>query len=74
MEVIPPASRARREEANLTERKNLHTTVYDVKEFVRLSVCPWSTLTQTILGLEISTLLAPFAVGYEICRTNFTST
>ena len=35
----PPASEASREVANLTERKNLHTPVYGVKEFVRLSVC-----------------------------------
>ena len=30
---------ASREVANLTERKNPHTPVYGVKEFVRLSVC-----------------------------------
>ena len=35
----PPASKASREVANLTERKNPHTPVYDVKEFVCLSVC-----------------------------------
>ena len=36
----PPASEAIREVANLTERKNLHTPVDGVKEFVRLStVC-----------------------------------
>ena len=34
----PPASEASRELANLTERKNLHTPVYGVKEFVCLSV------------------------------------
>ena len=34
----PPASEASREVANLTERKNPHTPVYGVKEFVRLSV------------------------------------
>ena len=33
-----PASEASREVANLTERKNLHTPVYGVKEFVFLSV------------------------------------
>ena len=33
-----PASLANREVANLTERKNLHTPVYGVKEFVCLSV------------------------------------
>ena len=30
----PPASQASREVANLTERKNLHTPVHGVKEFV----------------------------------------
>ena len=34
----PSASKARREVSNLTERKNPHTPVYGVKEFVRLSV------------------------------------
>ena len=34
----PPASKASREVANLTERKNPHTPVYGVKEFVCLSV------------------------------------
>ena len=34
----PPASKARREVANLIERKNLHTPIYGVKEFVHLSV------------------------------------
>ena len=32
-------SKARREVANLTERKNAHPPIYGVKEFVRLSVC-----------------------------------
>ena len=36
--VYPPASEASREVANLTERKNPHTLVYGVKEFVCLSV------------------------------------
>ena len=35
----PPASAASREVANLIERKNTHTLVYGVKEFVCLSVC-----------------------------------
>ena len=35
----PPRSKASREVANLTERKNPYTPVYGVKEFVRLSVC-----------------------------------
>ena len=34
----PPASEASREVANLTERKNPHTPVHGVKNFVRLSV------------------------------------
>ena len=40
----PPASEASREVANLTERKNPHTPVYGVKEFVCLSVCPSVTM------------------------------
>ena len=35
----PPASKASREVANLTRRKNPHTPIYDVEEFVCLSVC-----------------------------------
>ena len=34
-----PASKVSRDVANLTERKNPHTLVYGVKEFVHLSVC-----------------------------------
>ena len=34
----PPAREASREVANLTERKNLHTPLNGVKEFVHLSV------------------------------------
>ena len=34
---IPPAIEVSREVANLTERKNPHTAVYGVKEFVCLS-------------------------------------
>ena len=37
--INPPASVASREVANLEERKNPHTLVYGVKEFVCLSVC-----------------------------------
>ena len=36
--IHPPVSKASREVANLTERKNLHTPVYGDKEFVCLSV------------------------------------
>ena len=35
----PPVSKVSREVANLTERKNLQTPVYGVKEFGCLSVC-----------------------------------
>ena len=34
----PPVSKASKEVANLTARKNQYTSVYGVKEFVRLSV------------------------------------
>ena len=37
--LYPLASKASREVANSTERKNLHTPAYGVKEFVCLSVC-----------------------------------
>ena len=37
--VYPPASKVSREVVNLTWRKNPHTTVYGVKEFVCLSIC-----------------------------------
>ena len=36
---FPPASEASREVANLTKRKNPHTPVLGVKEFVCLYVC-----------------------------------
>ena len=42
------ASEASREVANLTERKNMHTLVYGVKN---LSVCLIQTLTPIIPGL-----------------------
>ena len=37
--IIPLRAEQEREVANLTERKNQHTPVYGVKEFVCLSVC-----------------------------------
>ena len=40
LKIYPPASKASREVVNLTERKNPHTPVYGVKEFVCLSVVP----------------------------------
>ena len=45
--IYPLASEASREVENLTERKNPHTPVYGVKEFV----CLWSTLTPIISGV-----------------------
>ena len=36
MKYYPPASEVSREVANLTARKNPHTPVFGVKEFVRL--------------------------------------
>ena len=38
---VIPKSKASGEVANWTERKNPHTPVYCVKEFVCLSVCPF---------------------------------
>ena len=49
--VYPPASEASRKVANLTERKNPHTPVYCVKEFVCLSIRLLQTLTPIISGL-----------------------
>ena len=48
MLFYPPASQASREVTNLTERKNPHTPVYGVKEFVCRSVV---NLTPIISGL-----------------------
>ena len=51
--ILSLVSEASREVANLTERKNLHTPVYGVKEFVCLSICekivilPQKIATQT---------------------------
>ena len=45
----PPASKASREVANLTERKNLCTPIYEVREFVCLSVYLLRILTSIIL-------------------------
>ena len=39
-ELYPLRAKRVREVANLTERKNLHTPVSGVKEFVCLSICP----------------------------------
>ena len=43
LKIYPPASKASKEVANLSERGNLHTPIYGVKEFfcllVYLSVC-----------------------------------
>ena len=46
--AYPPASEVSRELPNLTERKNLHTLVYGVKEFDCRSVCLWQILTSII--------------------------
>ena len=42
-DFYPIGSEARREVANLTERKNLHIPVCGLKEFVCLSVCMYVT-------------------------------
>ena len=57
--------------SKLTERKNPHTPVYGVKEFVRLSVCLLQTLTPIISGV---TEQNQEWAKKEICHTNFTST
>ena len=45
-----PASEGSRKVTNFTWRKNSHTPVNDVKEFVCLSVCLWQNLTSIISG------------------------
>ena len=52
----PPASEGSREVANLTERKNPHTPVYGVKEFVCLSVINFSSLLNLLFNFIESTL------------------
>ena len=50
----PPGSEASKEVVNLTERKNLHTPLYGVKEFVHLSVyynIDGFTVTRSVLVL-----------------------
>ena len=47
MSIYPPGSEASREVANLIERKNPHTPVHGVTEFVCLSACPSITLCAT---------------------------
>ena len=49
---LSPASKASRKVANVTERKNLHTPLYGVKEFVCLSVFLLQTLTPIIYLFE----------------------
>ena len=61
----PPASEASREVTNLTERKNPHTPVSGVKEFVCLSVtdflagnnCPDSP--PLAVGMKFATQISP---------------
>ena len=58
-QFFPPGSEASREVANLTERKNSHTTVYGVKELVCLSVCPSVTNFDPNYGLNTRLALGP---------------
>ena len=74
----PPVREVSREVANL-ERKKSALTPYGFEEFVCLSVC--LILHQKMVKWVYSDIvfrqksnLAPFAGGYEIYHTNFTST
>ena len=67
----PPVSEASREVVNLTERKNLHTPVYGVKEFVCLSVCLCKTLTPFISGLAKQNGLRPVWQKQAVLRPQF---
>ena len=50
----PPASEGSREVANVTERKNQHTPVYGVKEFVCLSVCTENQHTYSCYPITVN--------------------
>ena len=62
LESYPPLSEARMEVANLSERKNPHSPVYSVKEFVCLSVTNFDLnylLTGEIVHLYLIPKKAP---------------
>ena len=53
--LYPPTSEASREVTNLTERKNPHTPIYDVKEFVCLSVPNSTPIISGLAKQDLST-------------------
>ena len=58
--ILSPVSEVSREVVNLTERKNPHTLVYGVKEFVCLSVCVLTLkITKTVENSVFSVFVAP---------------
>ena len=70
---LSPASEVSREVANLTERKNQHTPVYGVKEFVCLSDCLLPNSTPIISGLAKQNGLKFFydIYGRKVCLKIF---
>ena len=79
----PPVREVSREVANLIKRKKSALTPYGFEEFVCQSVClsVCLILHQKMVKWVYSDIvfrqksnLAPFAGGYEIYHTNFTST
>ena len=63
-------SEASREVANLTERKNPHTPIYGVKEFVCMSVCSSVTMCAFSKNGEMH-LLRPDLEGVYWLKSNF---
>ena len=59
--LYPPASKASKEVANLTKRKNPHSSVYGVKEFVCLSVTKFDINYLKTSNTELSNLFSMFA-------------
>ena len=68
--IYSPASEASREVANLTERKNPHTPLYGVKEFVCLSVCPSVTMCASSKNGEVG-LFRPDLNSVVRLKSNF---
>ena len=66
--IHPTASEESMEVANLTERKNPHTPVYGVKEFVCLSVRPSDTnFNPNYLG---TVFVSPFLLQKQLIYDN----
>ena len=60
----PPASETSREVANLTKRKNLHTPVYGVKEFIQMVGLILFLLLSYLFFIESTLCLKDFPVFF----------